>query len=247
MASQPVVWYTLNSGSEDTKDYYDYNGQDAMSNYYIYSYGNVTYSTAGHSSIGGEAEIQLFVNTFTRSLLSGNNNPEVMYTDDGSKYDENTTDYKNYVKTEFDKLARTKLSFKFRIIDADLISNSDYISDAFMYIYNDDGTRTDAMYDSSKDTYLGKINEATLSDGTKTISLTGSTSSIIVGKEYTVDNFWDVLTELNSTLSTKINIANLMSQMKNGNLKIGILATDGSDGKGYAILTIDCKTLFDLD
>ena len=116
-----------------------------------------------------------------------------------------------------------------------------------MYIYNDDGTRTDAMYDSSKDTYLGKINEATLSDGTKTISLTGSTSSIIVGKEYTVDNFWDVLTELNSTLSTKINIANLMSQMKNGNLKIGILATDGSDGKGYAILTIDCKTLFDLD
>ena len=247
MASQPVVWYTLNSGSEDTKGYYDYNGQDAMSNYYIYSYGNVTYSTAGHSSIGGEAEIQLFVNTFTRSLLSGNNNPEVMYTDDGSKYDENTTDYKNYVKTEFDKLARTKLSFKFRIIDADLISNSDYISDAFMYIYNDDGTRTDAMYDSSKDTYLGKINEATLSDGTKTISLTGSTSSIIVGKEYTVDNFWDVLTELNSTLSTKINIANLMSQMKNGNLKIGILATDGSDGKGYAILTIDCKTLFDLD
>ena len=247
MASQPVVWYTLNSGKVDTKGYYDYNGQEAMSNYYIYSYGNVTYSTAGHSDITGESEIQLFVNTFTRALLSGNNNPEVMYTDDGSKYDENTTDYKNYVKTEFDKLARTKLSFKFRIIDADLISNSDTISDAFMYIYNDDGTRTDAMYDSSKDKYLGKINEATLSDGTKTISLTGSTSSVIVGKEYTVDNFWDVLTELNSISSTKINIASLMSQMKNGNLKIGILATDGRDGKGYAILTIDCKTLFDLD
>lgn len=248
MASQPVVWYTLNSGSDDAKGYYDYNGQDAMSNYYIYSYGNVTYSTAGHSDITDVSEIQLFVNTFTRSLLSGNNNPEVMYTDDGSKYDENTTDYKNYVKTEFDKLARTKLSFKFRIIDADLISNSDYISDAFMYIYNDDGTRTDAMYDSSKDTYLGKINEATLSDGTKTISLTGSTSSVVVGKEYTVDNFWDVLTELNSTLTTnKIDIADLMSKMRNGNLKIGILATDGNDGKGYAILTVDCKTLFDLD
>lgn len=247
MASQPVVWYTLNSGSEDTKGYYDYNGQDAMSNYYIYSYGNVTYSTAGHSSIGGEAEIQLFVNTFTRSLLSGNNNPEVMYTDDGSKYDENTTDYKNYVKTEFDKLARTKLSFKFRIIDADLISNSDYISDAFMYIYNDDGTRTDTMYDSSKDTYLGKINEVTLADGTKTISLTGTSSSVIVGKEYTVENFWDVLTELNDTLTTKIDISNLKSRMKSGELKIGILATDSNDGKGYAILTIDCKTLFDLD
>ncbi len=244
MASQPVVWYTLNSGY---KGYYDYNGQDAMSNYYIYSYGNVTYSTAGHSEISGEAETQLFVNTFTRSLLSGNNNPEVIYTDDGTKYDQNTTEYKNYLKTEFDKLARTKLSFKFRIIDADLISNSDYISDAFMYIYNDDGTRTDAMYDSSKDIYLGKINEATLPEGTKTISLTGSTSSIIVGKEYTVENFWDVLTELNSTLTTKIDVTSLMSRMKNGNLKIGIAATDGNDGEGYSILTIDCKTLFDLD
>lgn len=247
MASQPVVWYTLNSGSEDTKGYYDYNGQDAMSNYYIYSYGNVTYSTAGHSAISGEAEIQLFVNTFTRSLLSGNNNPEVIYTDDGTKYDENTIDYKNYIKTEFDKLARTKLSFKFTIMDADLISNSDYISDAFMYIYNEDSTRTDAMYDSTKDIYLGKINEATLSEGTKTISLTGASSSVIVGKEYTVDNFWDVLTELNTTLTTKIDIASLMSRMKNGNLKIGIAATDGNDGKGYSILTIDCKTLFDLD
>lgn len=247
MASQPVVWYTLNSGGEDKIGYYDYNGQDAMSNYYIYSYGNVTYSTAGHSGITGEAEKQLFVNTFTRSLLSGNNNPEVIYTDDGTKYDQNTTEYKNYLKTEFDKLARTKLSFKFRIIDADLISNSDYISDAFMYIYNDDGTRTDAMYDSSKDIYLGKINEATLPEGTKTISLTGSTSSIIVGKEYTVENFWDVLTELNSTLTTKIDVTSLMSRMKNGNLKIGIAATDGNDGEGYSILTIDCKTLFDLD
>lgn len=247
MASQPVVWYTLNSGSEDSKGYYDYNGQDAMSNYYIYSYGNVTYSTAGHSEISGEAETQLFVNTFTRSLLSGNNNPEVEYTDDGSKYDENITDYKNYNKTEFDKLARTKLSFKFRIIDGDLISNSDYISDAFMYIYKADSSRTDAMYDSSKDIYLGKINEATLADGTKTISLTGSSSSVIVGKEYTVDNFWDVLTELNTTLTSKIDIASLMSKMKNGDLRIGILATDGNDGKGYAILTIDCKTLFDLD
>ena len=247
MASQPVVWYTLNSGSEDSKGYYDYNGQDAMSNYYIYSFGNVTYSTAGHSEISGEAETQLFVNTFTRSLLSGNNNPEVEYTDYGSKFDANTTDYKNYNKTEFDKLARTELSFKFRIIDGDLISNSDYISDAFMYIYNDDGTRTDAMYDSSKDIYLGKINEVTLADGTKTISLTGTSSSVIVGKEYTVENFWDVLTELNDTLTTKIDISNLKSRMKSGELKFGILATDSNDGKGYAILTIDCKTLFDLD
>lgn len=247
MASQPVVWYTLKTGGGDDIGYYDYNGQDAMSNYYIYSYGNVTYSTAGHSGITGEAEKQLFVNTFTRSLLSGNNNPEVEYTDKGSKYDENTTDYKNYNKTEFDKLAREKLSFKFRIMDADLISNSDYISDAFMYIYNADSSRTDAMYDSSKDIYLGKINETTLADGTETISLTGSSSSVIVGKEYSVENFWDVLTELNGTLTKKIDIAKLMSQMKSGDLKIGILATDSNDGKGYAILTIDCKTLFDLD
>ena len=92
-----------------------------------------------------------------------------------------------------------------------------------MYIYNDDGTRTDAMYDSSKDIYLGKINEVTLADGTKTISLTGTSSSVIVGKEYTVENFWDVLTELNDTLTTKIDISNLKSRMKSGELKIGIL------------------------
>lgn len=260
MKSQAVVWYTLKDGDDN---YYSYNGQDAMSNYYIYSYDNVTYTSAGHREVTGASELELFVNTFTRAMLSGNNNPEVIYTD--AAFDETTTKYKSYYKNNYEKFAKSQLSFKFRIVDADLISSSDYISDAFMYIYEDDDSREDGKYDASKDIYLGKINATTVekkdstgrvvtdSSGnpvmTPSISLTGSSSSVIVGKEYTVENFWDVIDELNATKSAseKINITALRSKLKDGTLKIGIQATDGSDGVGCAILRNECRDLFELD
>ena len=57
--SDPVVWYTLDNGD---KNYFSLSGQDAVNNYYIYSAGNVTYTSAGHSDMdkeGTDAEMEI--------------------------------------------------------------------------------------------------------------------------------------------------------------------------------------------
>lgn len=250
MNAQPVVWYTFaESNNEDTfkeegkirrNQYFASTDRDAMNNYYIYSYGNVTFTAAGANDISNANpnEMKLFVNTFTKALLSGNNLPVVEYTD--AVLDDSVATYKSYVKFNYDKFANHKLSFSFRILDADLISNEDYIKDAVMYIYTDpDGSRTDGDYDSSKgDIMLGHIH----SSGTNGISLGDSGTSVIVGKEYIVDDLFDLIKGIAGVDETQ-----LRSRLGMGTLKIGITALDSKDGKGISVLTFDIKNLFDLD
>jgi len=182
-------------------------------------------------------EMKLFVNTFTKALLSGNNLPVVEYTD--AVLDDSVATYKSYVKFNYDKFANHKLSFSFRILDADLISNEDYIKDAVMYIYTDpDGSRTDGDYDPNRDIMLGHIH----SSGTNGISLGDSGTSVIVGKEYIVDDLFDLIKGIAGVDETQ-----LRSRLGMGTLKIGITALDSKDGKGISVLTFDIKNLFDLD
>lgn len=249
MNAQPVVWYTFaESNNEDTfkeegkirrNQYFASTDRDAMNNYYIYSYGNVTFTAAGANDISNANpnEMKLFVNTFTKALLSGNNLPVVEYTD--AVLDDSVATYKSYVKFNYDKFANHKLSFSFRILDADLISNEDYIKDAVMYIYTDpDGSRTDGDYDSDRDIMLGHIH----SSGTNGISLGDSGTSVIVGKEYVVDDLFDLIKGIAGVDETQ-----LRSRLGMGTLKIGITALDSKDGKGISVLTFDIKNLFDLD
>lgn len=249
MNAQPVVWYTFTeSNNEDTfkeegkirrNQYFASTDRDAMNNYYIYSYGNVTFTAAGANDISNANpnEMKLFVNTFTKALLSGNNLPVVEYTD--AVLDDSVATYKSYVKFNYDKFANHKLSFSFRILDADLISNEDYIKDAVMYIYTDpDGSRTDGDYDPNRDIMLGHIH----SSGTNGISLGDSGTSVIVGKEYIVDDLFDLIKGIAGVDETQ-----LRSRLGMGTLKIGITALDSKDGKGISVLTFDIKNLFDLD
>lgn len=249
MNAQPVVWYTFaESNNEDTfkeegkirrNQYFASTDRDAMNNYYIYSYGNVTFTAAGANDISNANpnEMKLFVNTFTKALLSGNNLPVVEYTD--AVLDDSVATYKSYVKFNYDKFANHKLSFSFRILDADLISNEDYIKDAVMYIYTDpDGSRTDGDYDPNRDIMLGHIH----SSGTNGISLGDSGTSVIVGKEYIVDDLFDLIKGIAGVDETQ-----LRSRLGMGTLKIGITAFDSKDGKGISVLTFDIKNLFDLD
>lgn len=250
MNAQPVVWYTFaESNNEDTfkeegkirrNQYFASTDRDAMNNYYIYSYGNVTFTAAGANDISNANpnEMKLFVNTFTKALLSGNNLPVVEYTD--AVLDDSVATYKSYVKFNYDKFANHKLSFSFRILDADLISNEDYIKDAVMYIYTDpDGSRTDGDYDKSKgDIILGHIH----SSGTNGISLGDYGTSVIVGKEYIVDDLFDLIKGIAGVDETQ-----LRSRLGMGTLKIGITALDSKDGKGISVLAFDIKNLFDLD
>ena len=249
MNAQPVVWYTFaESNNEDTfkeegkirrNQYFASTDRDAMNNYYIYSYGNVTFTAAGANDISNANpnEMKLFVNTFTKALLSGNNLPVVEYTD--AVLDDSVATYKSYVKFNYDKFANHKLSFSFRILDADLISNEDYIKDAVMYIYTDpDGSRTDGDYDPNRDIMLAHIH----SSGTNGISLGDSGTSVIVGKEYIVDDLFDLIKGIAGVDETQ-----LRSRLGMGTLKIGITALDSKDGKGISVLTFDIKNLFDLD
>ena len=258
MNAQPIVWYTLaesnasdyyklddkgdklaDSGRVRRNQYFASTDRDAMNNYYIYSYGNVTFTAAGANDISNANpnEMKLFVNTFTKALLSGNNLPVVEYTD--AVLDDSVATYKSYVKFNYDKFANHKLSFSFRILDADLISNEDYIKDAVMYIYTDpDGSRTDGDYDSDRDIMLGHIH----SSGTNGISLGDSGTSVIVGKEYVVDDLFDLIKGIAGVDETQ-----LRSRLGMGTLKVGITALDSKDGKGISVLTFDIKNLFDLD
>lgn len=239
--SDPVVWYTLDNGD---KNYFSLSGQDAVNNYYIYSAGNVTYTSAGHSDMdkeGTDAEMELFVNTFVRAILAGNSAPQVSYTD--AVYDDTQKAYSSYIKYNYTKFADRKLNFSFKITDADLIDGRGIIKEAFMYVYNEekrgDTDIKDGKFDSSKDKRLGYISI----DGSGNVSLTSmpvssGSSKVKSGVEYTVDNFWSL---------SGADDASLRQKLSDGTLKIGIQATDGHNGVGYAILNLQVKDLFNMD
>lgn len=272
-----VVWYTLtdptvtSTKSDDyvkyyphdiskttdldkinaSKGYFGYFGQDAMNNYYIYSYGNVTYSSAGHSSLdgaGNDMEMQLFVNTFTRAILAGNIVPDVNYTD--AALDESVTDYKGYVKYNYSKFMRTKLSFKFKIEDADFVTGATN-ANAFFYLYNDSVSSSSSIKGVYKEgdastTFLGYINGVTTKtvDGETVNCVTLAPSSTTTapanvvesGKEYMIENLWDIVTD-----------PAMKKKIIEGTVKIGIQATNSQRGKGYSILRCECRDLFTLD
>ncbi len=72
-----VVWYTLAGGSGDSAKFYNASPNDVRNNYYIYNIGNITYSGMGHKNNDstevelGDAEVELFVNTFVAAYRAG--------------------------------------------------------------------------------------------------------------------------------------------------------------------------------
>lgn len=262
---QPVVWYTFaksfdnnycgasNDGQPDTNAarnlYYSVTDKDAMNNYYIYSYGNVTYTAAGHDKITSDSELELFVNTFTKAILSGKHAPTVTYTD--AKIDDTVTEYTSYIKTMYSKFVSNSLEFKFRI---DYLSNFYRIKDVYMYIdLNNNGA-----YDEESDVGLGYIDAKRSSTGTD-IKLKDSSievaTKIVPGVEYTIDDFWTLID--NDNIRPKLtakgtDIDALKRALKNGTLNIGIKATSdqivkGENVSGYSVLNFQLKDLFDLD
>lgn len=238
--SEPVVWYTLDGGDDN---YFTLSGQDAVNNYYIYSAGNVTYTSAGHSDMdekGTQAEMELFVNTFVRAILAGNSAPQVTYTD--AVLDDTVKEYSSYIKYNYTKFADRKLNFNFMISDADLIDGRGIINEAFMYVYNEeargDSDAKDGKFDASKDKRLGYISVDSSGEAVLTAMPSSTASKPRSGVEYTVDNFWELLGADDAALRQKL---------ADGTLKIGIQATDSHNGVGYAILNLQVKDLFNMD
>lgn len=71
-----VVWYTIGDKINNTTSLFSENPGDGVNNYYIYNMGNVTYTGAGHSKMGGTSaqiyEAQLFVNTLVAAYQAAN-------------------------------------------------------------------------------------------------------------------------------------------------------------------------------
>ena len=70
-----VVWYCLADGV------YSNSPNDARNNYYFYSKGNVIYTGAGHSSVGGDEEIKLFINAMVAAANVTAVQPQIDFVD----------------------------------------------------------------------------------------------------------------------------------------------------------------------
>ena len=81
-----TVWYSLTGGGiyESSGDqakiasFYDATSKDVRNNYYIYNYGNVTYSGMGHSTNMTDDEIKLFINTFVAAYRAAGRSTKIV-------------------------------------------------------------------------------------------------------------------------------------------------------------------------
>lgn len=227
---EAVVWYTLGETSDRAdkgyvlSDYFSCTGQDAMSNYYAYSYGNVTYTSAGHSKVTGESsdEMKVFVNTFVRALLAGNMPPQVEYPNTSMENDH------LFSKSFYLQLtSSSEFYIDYIISDPDLIDGTGRISSAFVYYDANSNDKYDTD-SSSGDKLLGYLDE----DGN--IVSNKPAQSVLSGKQYKFNLY-------------SVSDSNMKDKLLKGELKIGIQAVDSRNNVGYAEIIHYNRDLIPLD
>lgn len=227
---EAVVWYTLGETSSTAdkgyslSDYFSCTGQDAMSNYYAYSYGNVTYTSAGHSKVTGESsdEMKVFVNTFVRALLAGNMPPQVEYPNTSMENDH------LFSKSFYLQLiSSSEFYIDYIISDPDLIDGTGRISSAFVYYDANSNDKYDTD-SSSGDKLLGYLDE----DGN--IVSNKPAQSVLSGKQYKFNLY-------------SVSDSNMKDKLLKGELKIGIQAVDSRNNVGYAEIIHYNRDLIPLD
>ena len=241
-----VVWYTLtgNGGDSDASRYFINSGQDAVNNYYAYSIGNVTYTSAGHSKIETEGdEMELFVNTFVRALLAGNNPPEVEYSSVEPGEGTNTSmaatkvDDNNYAVYYRQRPSTDKLVITYTVTDPDMIANSSQVQETYLY-YDVDG---DGKYVEGTDVRIGYIDK----NGT-VFNNKPDDGGVNSGRQYTL-TMWNGSYVCNAATMTSDVLSQMKDKMANGTLTLGIVAIDGSKAVGSSTLQIAYRPLFNLN
>ncbi len=229
-----VVWYTLTGSgavNDDSSKFFIDAGQDAVNNYYAYSIGNITYTSAGHSNINSEGdEMELFVNTFVRALLAGNNPPEVEY-EDAEKIDDN-----NYAIYYRQRPSTDSLTVTYTVTDIDLVANAGQVAESYIY-YDIDG---DGKYTEGTDLRIGYLDK----DG-KVFSGKPDNGGVYCGRQYSL-TLWSPGGVCSSTITSSV-LSEMKDKMANGTLTIGIVAIDESKAIGYASLQIAYRPLFNLN
>lgn len=239
-----VVWYTLSQTSSgvskpELTNLFSVMGQDAVNNFYVYSVGNITYSSAGHSSItqNGE-EMKLFVNTFVRAILSGNSVPEVKYE---NAVQENVNLYSKYYRNVADADTSVPLEFEYTITDNDLIEGVGRLKQVYMFYDRNNNDK----YDSDTDiilAYVGYENDNVSSNNVIYTSTPQYSKSLVSGTTVKC-NLWDVTSSAGVSDSIEQEMVNKMNE---NNLRIGIVASDSSGAKGFAVLKLVQRELYRL-
>ncbi len=96
-----TVWYCLTgsdsyeaySDRDKIKKYFNATSKDVRNNYYIYNYGNITYSGMGHSGDMSNDEIKLFINTFVAAYRAAAKPVRIEVTNDDATKNVTTGDY----------------------------------------------------------------------------------------------------------------------------------------------------------
>ena len=110
-----TVWYCLTGAGiyESSVDqakiasFYNATSKDVRNNYYIYNYGNITYSGMGHKPDMTDDEIKLFINTFVAAYrAAGRSTKIVVANDDATK---NVTGGEYFLCVDVDSSASDKL------------------------------------------------------------------------------------------------------------------------------------------
>ncbi len=84
-AASDLQWGNATEKAEDKTNidlFYNYTSNDVRNNYYIYNYGNVTYSGMGHSADLSDAEIKLFINTFVAAYRAAGQGTQIVVTNE---------------------------------------------------------------------------------------------------------------------------------------------------------------------
>lgn len=146
------VWYALSPDSlqENSSTIYSLSPSNGRDSYYIYSYGNVTYTGAGHRSVTSDSynnndERKLFINTIFLSLAGRNNAPELQVSGSSVKASE------DYDGTIYASSKTSSVSFDLKVVD-DL--RDKYFTGLVFIDANPDGGGYDATEDTLVGTYM---------------------------------------------------------------------------------------------
>lgn len=217
--SEVTVWYTLGADGGSNKTYFTNCGQDAINNYYIYSKGNVTYTSAGHMKIENDGlEMQLFVNTLVRSIIVATMPPEVEITN-GMKTDGNNYDIiARTLKTDANGVVSNDNTIPLHFIatDEDLASGDNFAK-AIIFV--------DENYNGSYD------------DGELILKDYGSS----------LQNEVEYKEDLYELANSKGALSQVLSLYTTNTLKVGILVTDTSKASGQAFGMYIRRNYFELD
>lgn len=170
-----TVWYCLSdnengnpwcerkdtdSNGDGTGATYGTSPNDAANNYYIYSKGNVFYSGVGHSTVDGDMEAKLFINTMIAAYRTTyeppmveilNEEAELLKEESGNGSDPNLVYKMNWMKEYGNNLDGTKEKIRFSPVELNTVRTKLTCS-----IQYKDGTYVDKIYKKDGTVIEGK-------------------------------------------------------------------------------------------